>query len=144
MWRLHPTELAETIYDVDYESLRALGKRALLFDLDNTLGKRGRKTLPGRSLQLVLSLVERGFRVGVLTNRKRNANDPAVLTLREHIPVIHAAGKPRRAGFRELLATLDATPEEAVMIGDRFLTDVLGANRLGIHSIRIRSACRGE
>ncbi len=140
MWRrLRASESAGTIYDIDYDRLRALGKRALLFDVDNTLGERGMKTLPERSLRLVLSLVERGFRVGILTNRKRNADDPAVLTLREHIPVIHAAGKPRRSGFRELLAALDAAPEEAVMIGDRCLTDVLGANRLGIYSIQIRS-----
>ena len=139
MWRLRATETAKTIYDVDYERLYATGKRALLFDLDNTLGRRGMKSLPERSLQFLLSLAERGFRVGVLTNRKRNAHDPAVLTLREHVPVVYAAGKPARRGFHELLKALGAAPEETVMIGDRFITDVLGANRTGIHSIRIRS-----
>jgi HAD superfamily phosphatase (TIGR01668 family) len=136
---LRATETTSTIFDVDYDRLHAVGKRVLLFDLDNTLGRRGMERLPERILGFLLSLRERGFRVGVLTNRRRNAEDPAVRTLREHVPVVHAAGKPARRGFLDLLGALGATPEAAVMIGDRRLTDVLGANRLGIHSIRVRS-----
>ena len=139
---LRATEAARTIHDVDYDRLLSLGKRALLFDLDNTLGRRGMEHLPERILEFLLSLRERGFRVGVLTNRRRNAGDPAVRTLREHVPVVHAAGKPARRGFLELLDSLNASPEDAVMIGDRCLTDVLGANRLGIYSVRVRSQTR--
>ena len=135
---LRATETAATILDVDYDRLHATGKRVLLFDLDNTLGRRGMEHLPERILDFLLTLGERGFRVGVLTNRRRNAEGPAVRTLRAHVPVVHAAGKPARRGFLELLDVLEATPKDAVMIGDRRLTDVLGANRLGIHSIRVR------
>ena len=136
---LRATETAETIFDVDYDRLRVAGKRFLLFDLDNTLGRRGMERLPERIVDFLSSLGERGFAVGVLTNRKRNAEDPAVHALREHVPVIHGAGKPARRGFLELLDLLSGSPVDAVMIGDRRLTDILGANRLGIHSIRVRS-----
>ena len=139
MHLLRATETATTIFDVDYDRLHAAGKRTLLFDLDNTLGRRGMEHLQERFLGFLLSLRERGFRVGVLTNRRRNADDPAVHTLREHVPVVHAAGKPARRGFLKLLDALGASPEDAVMIGDRRLTDILGANLLGIHSIRVRS-----
>jgi len=37
------------------------------------------------------------------------------------------------------LDKLDALPKEAVMVGDRIFTDIFGANRLGIYSIRICS-----
>jgi len=136
---LRPTETAATIFDVDYDRLLAAGKRTLLFDLDNTLGRRGMQHLPSRILGFLEALRWRGFAVGVLTNRRRNAEGPAVHTLRERVPVVHAAGKPSRRGFLELLERLGGSPGDAVMIGDRRLTDVLGANRLGIHSIRIRS-----
>jgi HAD superfamily phosphatase (TIGR01668 family) len=139
MHLLRPAETAETIFDVDYDRLRVEGKRFLLFDLDNTLGRRGMARLPERIVDFLSSLGERGFAVGVLTNRKRNAEDPAVHALREHVPVIHGAGKPARRGFLELLDLLGGSPVDAVMIGDRRLTDILGANRLGIHSIRVRS-----
>jgi len=143
MCLLRATETVETIFDVDYARLRAAGKRVLLFDLDNTLGRRGMEHLPERIIDFLSSLSERGFVVGVLTNRKRNAEDPAVRTLRAHVPVVHAAGKPAGRGFRELLDLLDGSPADAVMIGDRRLTDILGANRLGIHSIRVRSRSGG-
>ena len=136
---LRAAETAATIYDVDYDRLRAAGKRVLLFDLDNTLGKRGTECLPERIVSFLEQLSGRGFAVGVLTNRRRNADDPAVRDLRGLVPVVHAAGKPARRGFLELLALLDGRPADAVMIGDRRLTDVLGANRLGIHSIRVLS-----
>jgi len=35
-------------------------------------------------------------------------------------------------------ARLGESPARAVMIGDRRLTDILGANRSGIYSIRVR------
>jgi uncharacterized protein len=134
------TETVPTIHEIDYERLYAEGKRLLLFDLDNTLGKRGMRDLPARSLSLLLSLQHRGFRVGVLTNRRRNAEDPAVRVLRRHMPVVHAAGKPRRRGFIELLEDMGGRGSEAVMIGDRRLTDVLGGHRMGLNVIRVRGA----
>ena len=139
---LRAVETVETIFDIDYDRLRTQGKHVLLFDLDNTLGRLGMEYLPERIVEFLSSLSACGFAVGVLTNRKRNAEDPAVRTLREHVPVVHAAGKPARRGFLELLDLLDGSPVDAVMIGDRRLTDILGANRLGIHSIRVRSRGR--
>lgn len=134
---MRDAETATSVLDVDYGKLLAAGKRILLFDLDNTLARRGMRELPQASLSLVQWLLRRGFRVGILTNRRRNADDPVVITLREHVPVVHAAGKPRRRGFVELLSQLNGTPRESVMIGDRRLTDVLGAWRMGIHMIRV-------
>ncbi len=142
MRRLRPAETAETIFAIDYDRLLIEGKRALLFDLDNTLDRRGNTHLSDGILDFLFSLRERGFSIGVLTNRRRNAEDPVVHVLREHVPVVHAAGKPARRGYLELLERLGEGPADAVMIGDRRLTDIWGANRLGIHSIRVRSASR--
>ena len=80
-----------------------------------------------------------GFRVGILTNRRHNANDPIVHALRKIVPVIVSAGKPCRRGFDSMLEQLDSTPAKTVMIGDKLWTDILGANRMGIHSIRVRT-----
>ncbi len=81
-----------------------------------------------------------GFKIGILTNRRIGTNDPVIHSLGEKYPVVIRAGKPRRRGFREILARLDVSPSAAVMVGDRRLTDVAGANRLGIYSIRIARA----
>jgi len=136
---LRASETARTIFEIDYDQLQSTGKRVLLFDLDNTLGRHGAEQLPEAIVDFLSSLAQRGFGVGVLTNRRRNSEAPSVHALRECFPVVHAAGKPARRGFLRLLSLLGGSPETAVMIGDRRLTDVLGANRLGIYSIRVRS-----
>jgi hypothetical protein len=76
--RLRANEVARG-FDVDYERLWATGVRALLFDLDNTLSRRASKKLGEEARELLRGLEERGFRVGILTNRKRGpANELAV------------------------------------------------------------------
>ncbi len=134
---LRPHETAPSIFEVDYLRLYRAGKRAILFDLDNTLGGRRPRRLDPRVKRLLEEITQMGFKIGILTNRRIGTNDPVIRSLGERYPVVVRAGKPRRRGFREILARLDASPSEAVMVGDRRLTDVIGANRLGIYSIRI-------
>jgi HAD superfamily phosphatase (TIGR01668 family) len=136
-------EVVRSVFDVDYERLWGRGVRALLFDLDNTLGRRGSKSLGGEARRLLGDLQARGFRVGILTNRKRGRANELALELAKEFAVLDVARKPSRKGFASVLAQLGETPTAAAMIGDRRLTDILGANRSGIYSIRVRGF-RGE
>lgn len=136
---LRPCETAGSLEAIDYARLYAAGKRAILFDLDNTLGKRRSNELAPRVERLLGALARMGFRVGILTNRRWVRNDPVIEALSAAYPLRHRAGKPGKKGFLDLLTELDVPPERAVMIGDRILTDIIGANRLGIYSIRIQS-----
>lgn len=76
-----------------------------------------------------------GFKVGVLSNGRGDAMRRKLLD--SPYPVIFNALKPRVKNFRKMLHLLDAEPDEAVMIGDQLLTDVLGANRARIYSIYV-------
>ena len=134
---LRPNETTPSIFAIDYRRLYRDGKRAILFDLDNTLGGRRPRRLDPRVDALLADIARMGFKVGIVTNRRIGTNDPVIHSLAERYPVVVRAGKPRRRGFREILVQLDTSPREAVMVGDRRLTDVIGANRLGIYSIRI-------
>jgi len=135
---LRPSETAESILDIDYERLYRLGKRGILFDLDNTLGGRRPARLAPEVIALLAKLTKMGFRVGILTNRRFGTKDAVIVELAKSYPLRYRAGKPRKKGFLDILAQLGVSPERAVMIGDRLFTDVLGANRLGIYSIRIK------
>lgn len=130
---LHPAETARTVLDIDFERLRSLGKQALLFDFDGTLARRGCRVMPSVSNALLADLTEMGFRIAILTNRRSHRVIADV-----SLPIIYRARKPRRKGYLALLHQLSLEPKECAMIGDRFLTDVLGGNRLGIHTIRVR------
>jgi HAD superfamily hydrolase (TIGR01458 family) len=48
-------------------------------------------------------------------------------------------GKPTAAYFQAALAELDATPEEAIMVGDDIEADVGGAKRLGMQGVLVRT-----
>jgi hypothetical protein len=149
---LRPDETAASIFAVDYQRLYATGKRAILFDLDRTLGGHRPSRLEPEVFTLLEDLTEMGFRIGILTNRRLRGGskslfghctpsvkgDPVIDALARRYPLRHTAGKPGKRGFLALLAELDVPKERAVMIGDRILTDVFGANRLGIYSIRIK------
>jgi len=137
MSRLRPTQAANSVLDLNLPQLFALGKRVLIFDLDQTLCRRGTKSLDPEVAQYINDVKEAGFRVGILTNRRRNSDQPIVHELRKIVLVITAAGKPRRRGFVQMLEQLDSTPAKTVMIGDKRCTDIFGANRMGIYSIRV-------
>jgi HAD superfamily phosphatase (TIGR01668 family) len=134
---LRASETASSIFEVDYDRLWADGKRAVIFDLDNTLGERSTTTLRPEVRAFLDQLSVRGFRVGVLTNRRWRSVEELVSQLGSEIPVVRMAHKPSRKGYAALLAALGVSAAEAVMVGDRTLTDVFGANRCRIHSIRV-------
>jgi HAD superfamily phosphatase (TIGR01668 family) len=142
MRRLKADDVSSSVFDVDYGALRRAGKSALIFDLDNTLHARRATSVDPRVCDLFERLEKDGFRIGILTNRRRGDRDPVIQELARRVPLIHLAHKPSRAGFVELLRLLGASASDAVMIGDRRWTDVYGANRCGIYSIRVHGARR--
>jgi HAD superfamily phosphatase (TIGR01668 family) len=135
---LRPDEKASSIFAIDYERLYRAGKRAILFDLDKTLGGHRPRRLEPEVYALLKDLATLEFRVGILTNRRQVKDDPVIEMLARRYPLLHTARKPAKRGFLTLLAELDIPKERAVMIGDRLITDIFGANRLGIYSIRIQ------
>jgi len=135
---LRPCEKVSSILEIDYERLYRLGKRGILFDLDNTLGGRRPAKLAPEVTTLLDKLTKMGFGIGILTNRRIGTKDAVIVELAKSYPLRCRSGKPRKKGFLDILAQMDLPAERAVMIGDRLFTDVLGANRLGIYSIRIK------
>ncbi|HDD62671.1 MAG: haloacid dehalogenase [Chloroflexota bacterium] len=49
----------------------------------------------------------------------------------------YVVGKPHKAIFEAALDELGVKPEEALMVGDRLDTDILGANQYGVHSAAV-------
>jgi uncharacterized protein len=58
------------------------------------------------------------------------------------LPFIHHAKKPFKSGFLKALHMTSTQPSEAVMIGDQLMTDTLGANRLKLSTILVKSVKR--
>lgn len=133
--KFFPDERATTVEDVDYQKLIDSGIKAVIFDLDNTIARWGDDSLAEEIIELFERLTSRGLKVGILSNSRRETIEDFIIEL--PFPHLFNANKPSLKGFESMLAELDVSPEEAAMIGDQLFTDVLGANRLDMYTIRV-------
>lgn len=133
-----PHSYARSIHDIDYRALWEKGIRAIIFDLDNTLGLWRAGPPSVRTAELLQRLARAGFKLAVVSNG-RLSQRPEVLEFfaRLGIPVIWPARKPLPGGFRRALNTLGVDSRKAVMIGDQVLTDVLGGNLARLYTILV-------
>lgn len=120
----------------------------------------GSRNLFADALTTLKALRERGYLLGVVTNRIYGGSlfleDMRSLGLLDYFDPAHIAisadlriRKPAAGIFRFALDGLGVSPEETAMVGDSLLADVVGANRLGMFSIwmptaRLLSSARKE
>lgn len=134
---LKPDYNLKNIYEINTEELKAQGIKCLLFDLDSTLmisksGKFSPETLEW------FNSFKNDFVTAIISNNKseryiENANKIAPCL------VIGHANKPNPTVMREYLKSQNIYPKEAVMIGDRPLTDILAGKLLGCKTILVGS-----
>ncbi len=138
---LLPDEELESIHEIDFAKLKARGKRAIIFDLDNTLGEWGFTKLDERVWRLFEMLKKNGFVLGFLSNDDGEERGWLKAKL-DGCPMIFHARKPLSASYKKLLAQMNVRPEQAVMVGDQLFTDIFGAKRLKIYSILVEPVDR--
>ncbi|WP_341804989.1 YqeG family HAD IIIA-type phosphatase [Paenibacillus turpanensis] len=134
--RMAPKQHANTVFDIDLEKLKQAGIRGIITDLDNTLV--GAKA-PNATPELVnwfAKLRAYGFSVVIVSNNGKHRvsrfSDPLGL------PYIYKAKKPIRTAFRQALGMMNLQASETAVIGDQMVTDVLGGNRMGLHTILVK------
>jgi FMN phosphatase YigB (HAD superfamily) len=134
-------QAAETLLDVPVDrSLGACAFEALRIRLP------GSRLLFSDALPTLRALLERGYTIGVATNRAyggvlflEDLRDMGLLPMfaPEAIAVSADLGirKPNPALFQHAIAAMLLAPTEVAMIGDNIVADVWGAQRLGAFSI---------
>lgn len=133
---LRPDEICSSIYAINYERLWHAGYRALIFDIDNTLGEWGCRALPESAQALLRELDAYGFAVGFLSNDGGEAR-PQLRSQLGSWPVLWRAGKPRTHSYKNMLTLLKTQETETVMIGDQLFTDIWGAKRARLYAILV-------
>ena len=89
-------------------------------------------------------LKRRGYKLGVIANQNHGAElrlkNWNLLHFFEVIAASSELGmaKPDSAFFEWALKQADCCPQNAVMVGDRMDNDIAPANRLGMHSVRLK------
>ena len=136
---LIPHILLSSYDDLTPQMLTERGIRLLLCDLDYTLAPKY-VPRPDEALRTWLADMERaGVRVMILSNNRSSARVERFC--RDlGIDYVGHAGKPSVRGYRQAMEKAGVTPAQTAMLGDKLLTDVLGANLSGVTALMVEPA----
>lgn len=128
---LRPDRVYDDYTAVTPELLRSLGVRLLLADLDYTLAPKSQSKPDAALRAWVEALRAGGVTLSILSNNRSSVRVERFC--RDlGIDYVGHAGKPATRGFREAMRRHGAAAGETAMLGDKLLTDTLGAKRSGI------------
>ncbi|WP_071460203.1 YqeG family HAD IIIA-type phosphatase [Bacillus massilinigeriensis] len=130
-----PDQHAKSIFEITPVSLKDKGIKGIITDLDNTLVEWDRPSATPKLINWFEEIKHSGISVTIVSNNKENRvkyfSEPL------GIPYIFQARKPMRRAFHRAMMEMGLKKEETVVIGDQLLTDVLGGNLGGFHTILV-------
>ena len=130
-----PDQHVKNIFEITPESLKEKGVKGIITDLDNTLVEWDRPYATPMLIEWFDNMRKNEILVTIVSNnnqkRVKAFSDPL------QIPFIFQARKPMTQAFNKALKQMGLRKEETVVIGDQLLTDVLGGNRSGFHTILV-------
>ncbi len=134
---LKPDYNLNNVYEINFDELKNQGIKCLMFDLDSTVMVSKSGKFRPDTLEWFNGFLN-DFEVAIISNNKsekyiENASQMAPCK------VIGWANKPNPRIMGEYLDSVGISPKNAVMIGDRPLTDILAGKLLGCKTILVGS-----
>ncbi|HYK73077.1 MAG TPA: YqeG family HAD IIIA-type phosphatase [Pseudoneobacillus sp.] len=130
-----PNQHVKSIFQITPDSLKEKGIKGIITDLDNTLVEWDRPLATPKLVNWFEDMKKSNIAITIVSNNKelrvKAFSDPL------NIPFIYEARKPLRRAFYRALQQMGLQKQETVVIGDQLLTDVLGGNRGGFHTILV-------
>ena len=137
---IFPKELKKTVYSINYKKLYNQGYKAVVFDIDNTLTGHNAPTVE-KNIKLMYYLSNIGFKIGIVSNNGYERVSSYVKTLEIFnikVSYIYDAKKPLPKNYINISEALNENISKTIFIGDQLFTDVLGANLVGMYSIKVK------
>ena len=133
---LEPDYYFESVFEIPYDKLLEQNIRGLIFDIDNTLTAFDEEKASPKTIELLMSLHDKGFSLCLLTNntRKRLKRFNKDLLL----PGFANALKPFSCGIKKAMNEMKVEPSQTAIIGDQLFTDVWAGKRAGIATIMVK------
>jgi HAD superfamily phosphatase (TIGR01668 family) len=132
-----PAHAVGSLPEISLDDLKTEGLSLILLDVDHTIVKWKQEEFSPEVLAWIARAKEMGFQLCILSNT-RHPERLARLAKVLNIETLRGRFKPSTHMFEMALEKFAKKPEEAVMIGDQIMTDVLGANRSGIDAIWVQ------
>jgi HAD superfamily phosphatase (TIGR01668 family) len=134
--RYRPDIIVPRLEFLDQDELQARGLRGIVLDLDNTICQ-WHGSEPGPERREWVARAKERFSLCILSNTikgrrlRRIGADLGLPTVARW-----AYGrKPMAEGYRAAMRHTATEPVQTAMVGDQLLTDIAGANRLGMTSV---------
>ncbi len=137
---LKPDYNVVSLFDIDFVELKKQGIKAVLFDLDSTVMPSKSGEYP-ENVRELLNNLKQNFVVAIISNNKNKAYIDKVQA-QSDFSVIGNANKPSPKVALNFLKSVSVEPKDAVMIGDRPLTDIFAGKLMGSKTILVDSITR--
>ena len=134
---LKPDYNLKNIYEIDFEELKQNGIKCLMFDLDSTVMVSKSSNFLPETVEWFNSFIK-DFEVAIISNNKNQEYISAASKLAP-CRVVGNANKPNPKIMKDYLESVGVLPQNAVMVGDRPLTDILAGKLLGCKTILVGS-----
>lgn len=137
-----PRMYKESIHAVNYDKLKEMNIKCIIFDLDNTLLEVN-SSIPEEKTQKLIEKLKKDFKIYIISN---NSHSDRLMTAANSLDVnyVKFAMKPFGKAFRKVLKENNYKKEDMCIIGDQIMTDVLGGNRFGIFTILVEPLSEQE
>lgn len=139
-----PDEHLISLNDLDFRQLFEMGIHHVIFDWDGTIVPYHTYEINKRTASTLAEMSSFGYSLAVLSNCTLDAKGRMEDSLKDAglcIPVIRAfpEKKPATGAFYRAMDELGINykPKEVAFIGDRILTDILGANIAGMYTVHV-------
>lgn len=137
-----PDQHVESVLEIQPAFLIEKGIKGIITDLDNTLVAWDNPTATPELRIWLKAVKEAGLKVTIVSNN----NEARVKAFSTPIetPFIYKARKPMTQSFKKAMQDMTLSRDEVVVIGDQLMTDVLGGNRLGLHTILVVPVAKSD
>lgn len=124
-----------SILSINYDKLKKLGIKCLLFDLDNTICINKNNDINMDVIKLIKKLKD-DFNIIIVSNSSKIDRVRDIASIID-VSYYYFSMKPLSRTFKRIMKKYNYKRQDLAMIGDQLLTDIYGANRMGIYSILI-------
>ena len=133
---LIPDQVFDRYSDITAQTLRERGIKLLLCDLDYTLAPRAVAT-PDDALRRWLDEMRAADITVMILSNNRSGERVDTFCRDLGIRYVGHAGKPSHRGYCEAMQKAGVNAAQTAMLGDKLLTDVLGAKRSNVLALMV-------
>ncbi len=133
---LRPNIFLKSIDNININTLKKLGVKYVFCDLDNTLVPHFTRMPNSNCIKFINNLKENGIKVIIVSNNSKKRVE-TFCNLIDVDDFIYKANKPLIYKIKKILKKYNIEPEDVIMIGDQFITDIVVANRMNFKSILV-------